>query len=103
LKDRSELALLCAQQVFPFIGLLLNALSRSPTTIGSIETLCTDAVSRDAARELELLFNKPGSDKAWDHSYHFLYGWFLAPRRHDTLRILEIGVGTNNLCSRDHG
>ena len=96
LKDQSELALLCAQQVFPFIGLLLNALSRSPTAVSSIDTLCTDSVSRDAARELELLFNKHGSDKAWDHNYHHLYGSFLGPRRYDTLRVLEIGLGTNN-------
>ena len=96
LKVRSELALLCAQQVFPFIGLLLNALSRSPTTVRSIDTLCTDTISREAANELELLFNKHGSDKAWDHNYHLLYGSFLGPRRQNTMRVLEIGLGTNN-------
>jgi SAM-dependent methyltransferase len=96
LKVQSELALLCAEQVFPFLGLLLKVLRRSPLPVSPIDTLCTDNISRDAARELEFLFNKHGSDKGWDHKYHYLYGSLLGPRRHHALRILEIGLGTNN-------
>jgi len=46
--------------------------------------------------ELAALFSKYGSDKSGHHNYHHLYASILGPRRHDTLALLEIGLGTNN-------
>lgn len=47
-------------------------------------------------RELGALFRKHGSDKATDHDYYEVYGSALD--RNKRLRILEIGLGTNNLA-----
>jgi hypothetical protein len=47
-------------------------------------------------RELAALFTKHGSDKSTRHDYHFLYEYFLRGRRQEPLKILEIGIGTND-------
>lgn len=46
--------------------------------------------------ELGAQFIRHGSDKATTHDYHHAYAGLLAGRRHEPLRILEIGIGTNN-------
>jgi SAM-dependent methyltransferase len=46
-------------------------------------------------RDLAALFTKHGSDKSTRHDYHFLYEYFLRGRRQAPLKILEIGIGTN--------
>jgi hypothetical protein len=47
--------------------------------------------------ELGRLFSQYGSDKATFHNYHLIYGQLLSGRRQDRIRVLEIGLGTNNL------
>lgn len=51
-------------------------------------------VSPDTA-ELGELFRKHGSDKSTHHDYYEVYGSLI--NRHEPLRILEIGLGTNNI------
>ena len=37
-----------------------------------------------------------GSDKSTKHNFHLIYGHLLKGRRNQSLKILEIGLGTNN-------
>jgi hypothetical protein len=55
-------------------------------------------VSTPDVTELGRLFRKHGSDKSTDHDYFEVYGSILAKKRTKPLRILEIGLGTNNLA-----
>jgi hypothetical protein len=48
--------------------------------------------------ELGQLFKSHGSDKSTDHDYFEVYGSILCRKRNEFLRILEIGLGTNNLA-----
>ena len=47
--------------------------------------------------DLASLLNKHRSDKADMHDYHEVYGAILASRRNEPIRILEVGLGTDNL------
>jgi len=47
--------------------------------------------------DLAALFQQHGSDKSSLHNYHLLYGWILKNRRSHSIRLLEIGLGTNNV------
>jgi hypothetical protein len=91
-----ELTLQSAQQVFPLISLLISSTGRCPIVPQSIEQEFPQTDS-NAAEELASLFNHYGSDKSSTHNYHLVYASLLAPRRCDPLRILEIGIGSNNL------
>lgn len=51
----------------------------------------------DDTRQLAGLFTSHGSDKATIHNYHIVYGNILAGKRDQDIRILEIGLGTNNI------
>jgi hypothetical protein len=95
LKERGGLALQSAQQTFPLICSLIEAISQSPLAPRPIETLFP-AQASSGARELAALFNQYGSDKSSAHNYHLLYAPLLGPRRNDPLRLLEIGLGTNH-------
>jgi SAM-dependent methyltransferase len=44
------------------------------------------------------LFRNHGSDKSTDHDYFEVYGSILSGKRNEPLRILEVGLGTNNLA-----
>lgn len=46
--------------------------------------------------DLGAYFNKHGSDKASVHDYHRVYGPLMAANRNKPLRLLEVGLGTNN-------
>ncbi|MEM9435425.1 MAG: hypothetical protein AAGA15_00170 [Pseudomonadota bacterium] len=51
------------------------------------------------AEKLALLMNQNGSDKATTHGYYKVYASILArvTQKPDTVRLFEIGLGTNNL------
>ena len=49
------------------------------------------------AKNLKMLFDKYGSDKANSHNYHLLYALFLNTQRKKRYDILEIGLGSNNI------
>lgn len=52
--------------------------------------------AKECFSELEMLFNRYGSDKA-AQNYHYIYSSILGRRRHDPVKILEIGLGSNNI------
>lgn len=51
----------------------------------------------DDSSTLSNLFNLYGSDKSTHHDYHLLYSSLLGQRRHGIKRIVEIGIGSNDL------
>jgi len=61
-----------------------------------VELLITNREQKLVAATLEGLFHFYGSDKSTTHNYHIVYGAIL-PYLGSTPRILEIGLGTNNL------
>jgi SAM-dependent methyltransferase len=61
-----------------------------------IEALFPLESAEGATHKFADLFNQYGSDKSSHHNYHLLYGPLLSPKRNETLRLLEIGLGTNN-------
>src|SRR5262245_55874855 len=87
-------------------GVYPNALKKAHRDIqGAIETLSTfvcveleqqDFKSDRDADELGTLLKRHGSDKSTKHNYHLLYAALLKSKRHSPLRILEIGIGTND-------
>jgi hypothetical protein len=90
------LALQSAQQTFPLICSLIEAIPQSLIAPWPIETLFPGQANSSGVRELGALFNQYGSDKSCVHNYHLLYAPLLGPRRNDPLRLLEIGLGTNH-------
>jgi hypothetical protein len=90
------LTLQSAQQTFPLICSLVKAVSLSLIEPQPIETLFPAQASSNGTAELATLFNQYGSDKSSVHNYHLVYAPLLAPRRSDPLRLLEIGLGTND-------
>ena len=95
LKARGGLALQSAQQTFPLICSLIEAIPQSLIAPRPIETLFPADANSSGTRELAALFNHYGSDKSSVHNYHLLYAPLLGPRRNDSLHLLEIGLGTN--------
>lgn len=56
-------------------------------------------VFRDCNKDCEdlaQLFNKYGSDKADKHNYYMAYSSILAGKRHQRIKIFEMGLGTND-------
>ena len=95
-KVLGALALKSAQQTFPLIWEMLGSVTRPPNKPSLIETLFPEEANSQATSELAALFCHYGSDKSSMHNYHLLYAPLLAPKRNERLRLLEIGVGTNN-------
>lgn len=46
---------------------------------------------------LSSLFNLHGSDKSTHHDYHLVYGGVLGHRRYGLKKIVEVGIGSNDL------
>ena len=93
-QDLAPLALQSAQQTFPLICLLARKASRPLIEPQPIESLFPQA-SDSLMAELAALFDKYGSDKSV-HDYHLVYAPLLGSKRDSSLRLLEIGLGTNN-------
>jgi hypothetical protein len=96
LQALAGLALQSAQQIFPLLSSLIEVTSRPLIIPEPIEALFRTQIAGNDPAELAELFNRYGSDKSSVHNYHLLYAPLLAPRRIDRLRLLEIGIGSNN-------
>jgi len=95
-KTIARLALLSANQTFPFMVHFIEVINKKPFAEPIPITLFSNTVSaQNAAIELKSMFDKYGSDKANRHNYHHLYGAILADRRDALVNLLEIGLGTN--------
>tara|TARA_S200000501_G_scaffold138406_1_gene130785 strand:- start:3962 stop:4825 length:864 start_codon:yes stop_codon:yes gene_type:complete len=81
--------------IFKSINLLFKDLNNSETIVLKLEDLKLNTDEKNSIKELEILLNKYGSDKAYKHKYHILYGKILTPRKKIS-NILEIGLGTNH-------
>jgi SAM-dependent methyltransferase len=62
---------------------------------------CADEESKESAARLKSILNKYGSDKAVRRDYHYVYAFILKPTETVT-RVLEIGLGTNNMDVVSH-
>jgi hypothetical protein len=96
LKARGGLALEAAHQTFPLLVELVASTSSTLASPLPIDKLFLDAANNSNTSELASLFNKYGSDKSSSHNYDLLYASILGPIRNAPLRVLEIGLGTNN-------
>ena len=93
-KLKSKLTKNTINGIFKSINLLFKDLKNLETTAFKIEDLKLKKDEINSIKELEILLNKYGSDKAYKHNYHILYGKLLTPREKIS-NILEIGLGTN--------
>tara|TARA_Y100001978_G_scaffold203296_1_gene228068 strand:- start:469 stop:1332 length:864 start_codon:yes stop_codon:yes gene_type:complete len=93
-KLKSKLTKNTINGIFKSINLLIKDLKNLETTAFKIEDLKLKKDEINSIKELEILLNKYGSDKAYKHNYHILYGKLLTPREKIS-NILEIGLGTN--------
>ena len=94
-KLKSKLTKNTINGIFKSINLLIKDLKNLETTAFKIEDLKLKKDEINSIKELEILLNKYGSDKAYKHKYHILYGKLLT-HREEISNILEIGLGTNN-------
>jgi hypothetical protein len=95
-KTIAQLAVLSANQTFPFMVHFIEVINKRPFPEPVPITLCSNTVSaQNAATELKSILDKHGSDKAHEHNYHHLYGAILVDQRDSTVSMLEIGLGTN--------
>ena len=74
-----DLTVAAANQTFPFMAQLIESIKgvAFPNPI-PVDTFPDSDKARVAATQLELLFNKYGSDKSTSHNYHHLYGVVLS-------------------------
>ncbi|MCK1682805.1 hypothetical protein IVA87_26180 [Bradyrhizobium sp. 147] len=95
-KAKADLTMLSAQTAFPLICELLAQQGSRPVQARRLESFCSADVPNSQAIELAGLFNAYGSDKASSHNYYLVYCEILGALRRNHLRILEIGLGSNN-------
>jgi SAM-dependent methyltransferase len=94
-KTIATLAVLSANQTFPFIVNFIEIINNKPFSKPIPITLFSNTLrAQRAAIELKSLFDQYGSDKA-THNYHHLYGHILQDHRDSVITMLEIGLGTN--------
>jgi hypothetical protein len=94
-RDIANLTIQSINQTFPLIESLLSSLSIDiPVT--SVDEFSKRSDSHQPSRELKVLFDQFGSDKASKHNYHLIYGTILSEKL-AIKNILEVGMGTNNL------
>jgi hypothetical protein len=92
---RAKLTVLSANQTFPFLGLLLNALGEGKLECIEAKDFADTPEEIEAAIKLKEAFEFHKSDKSSEHNYHFIYAKMLKDRKSITA-MLEIGLGTNN-------
>jgi len=85
-----KIAVTAAEQTLP----LLADLVPDPLQVWPIDIACPENFYTSI---LAQIFTSCGSDKSTNHNYEYLYADLLHERRHSLLRVLEIGLGTNNV------
>lgn len=96
-RQLAHLTLLSAQQTIPLINQLLSVIepSRIPIEIVDIETF-RDSEKNTVTNKLKKLFEQHGSDKSIQHDYHLLYGNIISNFSSLNIKVLEIGMGSND-------
>ncbi len=99
--QKSKLTIESINETIPAINLLIENLNNfsmplKDNLVKDIKEVLEDNSDILAGEELANLFRLYGSDKAGKHDYYWLYGKLLKNRK-EIKKILEIGLGTNNL------
>tara|TARA_Y100001933_G_scaffold150241_1_gene148712 strand:+ start:311 stop:1174 length:864 start_codon:yes stop_codon:yes gene_type:complete len=99
--EKSKLTIESINETFPAINLLIENIHSFSKPLGSnlvkdIKEVLEDNSDILVCEELANLFRHYGSDKAAKHDYYWFYGKLLKNRK-EIKKILEIGLGTNNL------
>ena len=99
--QKSKLTIESINETIPAINLLIENLNNftmplKDNLVKDIKEVLEDNSDILAGEELANLFRHYGSDKAGKHDYYWLYGKLLKNRK-EIKKILEIGLGTNNL------
>ena len=80
------------------LGRITNKMTESSLQVQSIEDVFgPDLEQAEECVELKKLFTTYGSDKATTHDYYLIYYALLKGKRKEPLKLLEIGLGTNNI------
>jgi len=77
----------------------LDVLARFSPDLNNVDVeQTTGGLSNDMdCKDLAELFASYGSDKSTKHNYHLVYAFLLKNKRYTPIRLLEIGLGTNNV------
>ena len=99
--QKSKLTAKSINETIPSLNLLIENIFNisnplKENLVQNIKEVIEDDSDSLSAKELAKLFRHYGSDKAGTHDYYWLYGKLLKNRK-DIKKILEIGLGTNNL------
>ena len=81
--------------IFPLISKLMHVL-KIRKSIYKADAFCKKNKKIQESKKLKKLFNYYGSDKSRVHNYHLIYS-AIFPKRNKVKKILEIGLGTNNI------
>ena len=81
--------------IFPLLSKLMNIL-KIKTSIETAEIFCKKNKKLLESKKLKKLFDHYGSDKSSIHNYHLIYSAIFT-KRSKVKKILEIGLGTNNI------
>jgi SAM-dependent methyltransferase len=95
-QDLAKLTIECANQVFPALSSLFSSFSKKKLIMLGIRDFANSEGDEESAKELKVLLDKYGSDKANYHDYHYLYGAILRDKE-NVGAVLEVGLGTNNI------
>jgi len=94
-KERVALTIKTINNIFPFLGVLLQSTGRRAALPVDIKNFPKDQEDRQSSLTLKELFELYGSDKANPHNYYWLYGSILKDCQ-SISSVLEIGIGTDN-------
>jgi len=76
---------------------LSERLAAFPVPVIPLDDSFVDPAEATNCKALADLFSLHGSDKATAHNYHLIYSSVLKGKRNRPIRILEIGIGPNNV------
>jgi hypothetical protein len=95
-EDKAEITIQTINQIFPLLSNFARVQREKHSDVRDIQKFTESSEDLQAADELKKFLDRYGSDKANVHNYHLLYGPLLK-KRDRILRLLEIGIGTNNV------
>jgi hypothetical protein len=95
-EDKAETTIQTINRIFPLLSNFAKVHTEKHAELKDIRQFAVSSEDLQAAAELKNYLDNYGSDKANVHNYHMLYGPLLK-KRAQFQRLLEIGIGTNNV------
>lgn len=77
------------------LATLANALGKNTPRLSWQDAFGSEGEDKDC-QDMSALFAKYGSDKSTCHNYHLAYASILKGKRNQSIRIFEMGLGTND-------